>query len=74
MPIPQWRGIVSALASGLGVCLALGPVFPEVAHKGPSLNWSGGRVCVHISLGSSLRPLTFVIFGIRYIILYLCRV
>ena len=24
------------------VCLALGSVFPEVMHRGPSLNWSGG--------------------------------
>ena len=25
-----------------GVCLALDPEFPEVVHRGPSLNWSGG--------------------------------
>ena len=47
VPTPQCRGIVSAPASawlGLasGFCLALGPEFPEVAHRGPSLNWSGG--------------------------------
>ena len=24
------------------VCLVLGPEFPEVVHRGPSLNWSGG--------------------------------
>ena len=42
VPTPQWRGIVSAPASASGVCLALGPEFPEVARRGPSLNWSGG--------------------------------
>ena len=39
------RSIVSApgvLGPASGVCLALGPEFPEVAHRTPSLNWSGG--------------------------------
>ena len=37
VPTPQW-----VLGPPSGVCLALGPVFPEVAHRGPSLNWSRG--------------------------------
>ena len=46
MPTPQWKGIRSVLLQVLGlasgVCLALDPEFPEVVHRGPSLNWSGG--------------------------------
>ena len=34
--------LLRVLGLASGVCLALGPVFPEVAHRGPSLNWSGG--------------------------------
>ena len=32
------------LGPASGVCLALGPVFLEVAHRGPSLNWSRGGI------------------------------
>ena len=34
--------LLRVLGPAPGVCLALGPVFPEVAHRGPSLIWSGG--------------------------------
>ena len=34
--------LLQVLGPASGVCLALGSVFPEVAHRGPSLNWSGG--------------------------------
>ena len=34
--------LLRVLGPASGVCLALGPVFPEVAHRGPSLIWSGG--------------------------------
>ena len=34
--------LLQVLGPASGVCLALGPVFPQVAHRGPSLNWSGG--------------------------------
>ena len=34
--------LLQVLGPASGVCLALGPVFPEVVHRGPSLNWSGG--------------------------------
>ena len=47
MPAPQWRGIVvllRVLGLASGVCLALGPEFPEVAHRGPHLIWSGGHI------------------------------
>ena len=54
--------LLRVLGPAPGVCLALGPVFPEVAHRGPSLIWSGGGgisrkgapyilfvfVCVHV--------------------------
>ena len=36
--------LLRVLGPASGVCLALGPVFPEIAHKGPSLNWSGGDI------------------------------
>ena len=36
--------LLRVLGPASGVCLALGPVFPEVAHRGPSLNWSGGGI------------------------------
>ena len=41
---PHHSGGASALGPASGVCLALGPVFPEVVHRGPSLNWSGGHI------------------------------
>ena len=34
--------LLQVLGPAPGVCLALGPMFPEVAHRGPSLIWSGG--------------------------------
>ena len=34
--------LLRVLGPASGVCLTLGPEFPEVAHRGPSLNWSGG--------------------------------
>ena len=34
--------LLRVLGPAPGVCLALGPVFPEVAHRSPSLIWSGG--------------------------------
>ena len=55
--------LLRVLGPASGVYLALGLVFPEVAHRGPSLNWSGGGhipirgapyvcpcacVCVHV--------------------------
>ena len=36
--------LLRVLGPAPGVCLALGPVFPEVAHRGPSLMWSGGGI------------------------------
>ena len=36
--------LLRVLGPASGVCLALGPVFPEVAHRGPSHNWSGGGI------------------------------
>ena len=33
--------LLQVLGLASGVCLALGPEFPEVAHRGPNLNWSG---------------------------------
>ena len=36
--------LLRVLGPASGVCLALGPVFPEVAHRGPSLNWSWGGI------------------------------
>ena len=60
MPTPQWRGIVSAPASAWPSFRSLSsarPRVPEVAHRGPSLNWSGGGGGGgggHILLGSSL--------------------
>ena len=47
VPTPQWRGmsvLLRVLGLASGVCLALGPEFPEIAHRGPSLNWSGGGI------------------------------
>ena len=34
--------LLRVLSPASGVCLALGQVFPEVTHMGPSLNWPGG--------------------------------
>ena len=34
--------LLRVLGPASKVCLALGPVFPEVTHRGPSLNWPGG--------------------------------
>ena len=34
--------LLRVLGLASGICLALGPEFPEVAHRSPSLNWSGG--------------------------------
>ena len=36
--------LLRVLGPAPGVYLVLGPVFPEVAHRGPSLNWSGGHI------------------------------
>ena len=44
--------LLRVLGPAPGVCLALGPVFPEVAHRGPSLNWSGGAYPVRELLTS----------------------
>ena len=59
VPTPQCRGIVSAPASAWpgsrSLSLALGPVFPEVVHRGPSLIWSGGAYPVR-------ELLTFFVF------------
>ena len=48
--------LLRVLGPAPGVCLALGPVFPEVAHRGPSLIWSGGAYPVR----ELLTPLSFV--------------
>ena len=45
VPTPQWRGIVSAPVSAWPGSRSLSsarPSVPEVAHRGPSLIWSGG--------------------------------
>ena len=34
--------LLRVLGQPSGVSLVLGPEFPEVAHRSPSLNWSGG--------------------------------
>ena len=34
--------LLRVLGQPSGVSLALGSEFPEVAHRSPSLNWSGG--------------------------------
>ena len=44
--------LLRVLGLAPGVCLALGPVFPEVAHRGPSLIWSGGAYPVRELLTS----------------------
>ena len=36
--------LLRVLGLASGVCLALGPEIPEVAHRGPSLDWSGGHI------------------------------
>ena len=54
--------LLRVLGPAPGVYLVLSPVVPEVAHRGPSLNWSGG----HIPLGSSLRLSSFVCVQVCY--------
>ena len=49
--------LLRVLGLASGVCLALGPVFLEVAHRGPSLNWSGGGIS---PLGELLTFVRFV--------------
>ena len=44
--------LLRVLGPAPGVCLALGPVFPEVAHRGSSLVWSGGAYPVRELLTS----------------------
>ena len=51
--------LLRVLGPAPGVCLALGPVFPEVAHRGPSLIWSGGAYPVR-ELLTSFVLLSFV--------------
>ena len=36
--------LLRVLGLASGVCLALGPEFPEVAHRGPSIVGLGGRI------------------------------
>ena len=47
--------LLQVLGPASRVCLALGPVFPEVVHRGPNLNWSGGG-----GISSSLRLSVYV--------------
>ena len=49
--------LLRVLGPAPGVCLVLGPVFPEVAHRGPSLIWSGGAYPIR----ELLTPLFFVL-------------
>ena len=49
--------LLRVLGPAPGVCLALGPVFPEVAHRGPSLIWSGEAYPIR----ELLTPLSFVL-------------
>ena len=67
--------LLRVLGLASGVCRALGPEFPEVAHRGPSLNWSGEGIsplgelltfvlcpcmCVCICACTQCNPYTFV--------------
>ena len=57
--------LLRVLGPASGVCLALGPVFPEIVHRGPSLNWSGGG-------GGGISPLGELLTFVLCLCVYVC--